>query len=429
MEEITDNHPKGESTNCINKNPVLKWSFGILALSFGTQYFSEIEGNWINSFLKYYTDLGNNLSVSILVAIRNVIGTIAFIIFGVVSDAYRSKWGRRLPFILMGAFGTALLLLFLPLIESTVLFLLIGGVLISFLSNGMHMACRVVVPDMISEDKRGRLNTMVTLMANLASILIWILSLSMLPPGTENFTRETHTLFIYSGAFVLIIVGLTSSLLLRQDSTAMELKDWKQEFMKLFKINEFRKNKNMVIVFLGSLFVLMAQAAYLPFLLILVQEVEFTLDLILLALPIILTVLGICLYFVLHFIDKVGRRRMVLIGTLIAPIGSILIVVNDSTFFFISGLAIMMPMVIVTNIGVDTWIQDVLPEDARGRFMGVIRLAHGLGQVPGVMLAGFLADHFGILYIFLAAGIILWCSVPIFLKAKESLKKADKKHI
>jgi MFS family permease len=422
MEEFKKNDQQNGSTKLDNQNPFLKWTVGILALSFGTQYFSEIEGNWINSFLKYYTDMGSNTAVSILVALRNIVGTIAFILFGVLSDVRRSRWGRRLPFIVLGAFGTAFILFFIPLIQSTILFLFIAGILISATSNGMHMSGRVIVPDMIPQEKRGRINTLMTLMANLASIIMWILSLSVLPSGVEKYSFEVHSLFILSGALVLLFIGTISLFLLRQDSARLEPKDWRDELKKIFNITEFRRNKNMLVVFLGSLFVLMAQAAYFPFLLILVQEIEFTFETIVLALPIILSVMGVCLFLVLHYIDKIGRRNIVLIGTMLAPMGSVLMVLSDSSFFFISGLAIMMPMVIVTNIGVDTWIQDLLPEEARGRFMGVIRLAHGVGQVPGVVLAGILADRFGIMYIFLAAGIILWLSVPIFLKAKESLK-------
>jgi len=419
---MSKNLLKNENLKTKIPNSILKWSLGILILSFGSQYFTEIESNWINSYLKYYTSSGNNSFVSLMVSLNNIIGTIFFILYGVISDNIRGKLGRRLPFILLGTFGTALVLFSLPFVYSTIVLLILAGVVSPILSNGMHMAGKVIVPDLIPQNKRGRLNTFVTLMANLASIIVWILSLSLLPPGSEIYSYEVHKLFILSGCFVLILTGLQAFFLLRENKIETPPRNWRLDLKNLINIKEFRENKNFFVVFLGSLFVLMSQFAYLPFLLILVQEIDFNLVQILLALPIVGGVIGLCLFLVLKYIDKIGRKKVVLTGLTIAPIGSIILILNSSTFNLITGLAIMMPLVIIINIGVDTWIQDLLPEESRGKYMGFVRLAHGIGQTPGVILAGILADLFGIMYIFLAAGIILWCSIPIFLKAKESLK-------
>jgi len=42
--------------------------------------------------------------------------------------------------------------------------------------------------------------------------------------------------------------------------------------------------------------------------------------------------------------------------------------------------------------------------------------------VPGVLLAGFLADQFGILWIFFVTSIVLWITIPFFLTVPEIIK-------
>jgi MFS family permease len=414
----SENTPTTKSAN----NHLWQWVIGIMLLSFGSQTFTEIEGNWLNSYMKYYTDLGSNTWVSLMVAVNTVIGTVFFLIWGVISDNTRSKWGRRLPFLMMATFGTAFILFFVQWIHSTVLLFILVGIAIPITSNGMHMTGKVIVPDLIEVDKRGRTNTLVTVAAALASMAIWIVSLVLLPEGQEIFSRDLHLTFIFVAIAVLCVTGIQALFFLREPPITTPPRPWNEEFRALLNYRQFKENRNFFVIFIGGLFVLMSQYAYMPFLLILVQEIDFTLETMLLALPIVGGSVGLMVALVSKYIDKIGRKKVVLMGTVIAPIGAIVITLwGTSSTMVIIGLAIMMPFATVVQIGTDTWTQDLLPKDARGRFMGIIRIGNALGRVPGVILAGLFADWFGILYIFLAGGLILWFSIPIFLHVPETL--------
>ena len=52
-------------------------------------------------------------------------------------------------------------------------------------------------------------------------------------------------------------------------------------------------------------------------------------------------------------------------------------------------------------IAVEAWVQDLLPEEKRGSFLGIINIGNALGRIPGVLIAGLIAEAYGILWVFL----------------------------
>jgi MFS family permease len=75
---------------------------------------------------------------------------------------------------------------------------------------------------------------------------------------------------------------------------------------------------------------------------------------------------------------------------------------------------------------VESWLQDLLPKESRGRFYGLINITSAIGVGLGAVISGFLADKYSIFWIFVASAIILWCSLPFFFRVPETLKKSDK---
>ena len=77
-------------------------------------------------------------------------------------------------------------------------------------------------------------------------------------------------------------------------------------------------------------------------------------------------------------------------------------------------------------IATDAWVQDLLPEEKRGSFLGIISIGNALGKAPGALIAGLVADAFGLLWIFFVSGFMLWIAIPFFLIVPETLlKKKD----
>jgi MFS family permease len=377
--------------------------------------------------MKYYGSNNSDLAVANMVSASAIIGTIFFILWGVISDNLRTKLGRRLPLILVGCFGTAVFLCLVVLTQVEVFVFLLVGVLIAITSNCLHMSNKVLVPDLIPKEKRGRVNLFVNIGAQLASIPIWIASIILLPDG-DHFSKETHDMFILIGAAVLVVTGITLFFLIKEPKIDTPPHKVIDDFKSLVDFNVLKQNKGFFMLFLATLFIIMSQNAYLPYLLIMMQDIEFEITDLIIAIPIVGGAVGIAIVIATKYIDKVGRKKIVIPSLIIAPIGGIILTfMGETKWGLIIGFAIMMPFSTIIQFGVDTWTQDMLPADARGKYIGILRIGNAIGKSIGVSFAGLMAFVFGdILWIFFTAGIILWISIPVFLMVPETLFRKDR---
>ena len=93
------------------------------------------------------------------------------------------------------------------------------------------------------------------------------------------------------------------------------------------------------------------------------------------------------------------------------------------------GFGFFLPFYLGGTTAVESWVQDILPEEARGLFFGLLNITSAIGVGLGAVMSGFLADNFGIFWIFATSGFILWISIPFFLRVPESLKRNNQEQI
>lgn len=70
----------------------------------------------------------------------------------------------------------------------------------------------------------------------------------------------------------------------------------------------------------------------------------------------------------------------------------------------------------------NAWSQDLLPEEKRGKFTGILNIVNTASQIIGSIAGGIVATLFGIQWIFLLGPFFFIGSIPIFMKVKETLK-------
>ena len=92
-------------------------------------------------------------------------------------------------------------------------------------------------------------------------------------------------------------------------------------------------------------------------------------------------------------------------------------------------LLIMIPFVINGILGVITpmqaWSQDLLPEQSRGKFLGILNIVQTVPQIIGAWIGAYIATNIGIEYVFWVSPIFFLGSIPLFLWVKETLVKKD----
>jgi MFS family permease len=89
-----------------------------------------------------------------------MIAVLAQVLFGILSDRSTSRWGRRRPFIFGGAIGEVIIIILIGLVAGlegmTGFWVLLTLYVLSMVaSNAAHAAAQGLIPDLVSEEKRG----------------------------------------------------------------------------------------------------------------------------------------------------------------------------------------------------------------------------------------------------------------------------------
>jgi MFS family permease len=120
--------------------------------------------------------------------------------------------------------------------------------------------------------------------------------------------------------------------------------------------------------------------------------------------------------------DKFGRKRFVPISMIIVSMGYLLMPFASGNYIlFIIGLPFVLIGVLSLITPLNAWSQDLLPEDKRGKFTGILNIVNTVSQIIGSFAGGIVATLFGISWIFVLGPVFFIASIPLFLKVKETV--------
>jgi MFS family permease len=121
---------------------------------------------------------------------------------GLLSDRSTSRFGRRRPYILVGA---VLDIVFLAVIALSRDYwtLLVGVLLIQFSSNISHGPLQALIPDLVPEDQRGRASAVKSLLELLPLVLVGLTIAKLVGAGQLGWA------FFATGASLLVVAALT----------------------------------------------------------------------------------------------------------------------------------------------------------------------------------------------------------------------------
>jgi MFS family permease len=122
---------------------------------------------------------------------------------GLLSDRSTSRFGRRRPYILIGALFDCLFLAAIALSWNYAA-LLISVLLIQFSSNISHGPLQGLIPDLVPEDQRGRASAFKAIMELLPIVLVGLTIAKMIGPDplTINFLHFTFPNGLVAAIFV-----------------------------------------------------------------------------------------------------------------------------------------------------------------------------------------------------------------------------------
>ncbi|GAB4321033.1 MAG: hypothetical protein Kow0069_25210 [Promethearchaeota archaeon] len=384
-------------------------------------FYGETEGQWFNSYLVNVAG-GNDYYKAVMVSTSALVGTVAFIFWGVISDNLRTARGRRVPILVPGLVATAFFVWLFGRTTNLLALIVIDGFVIGFTSNMFHCASRALVPDLFPKQVRGRVNFLSQVCVTAGSVGTWVLALSFLPEGGGQYSRWQYDVVWVLCAVLLVVAGAFSAVLIREPEVLETRRGTWNDVKLMFDRNEMAKHRDFLKLFVASLFVIMSTNAYRPWMLELLQDLTFTTGEFLAQVAVALAIFVPILWAYFHLVDRWGRKRMVLLALYLVPLSCLILAFSRYQISaVVTGIALMFSLTLGLNVALDTWTQDLLDPEARAKFLGIINVGKAAGQVPGVVLAAAVAEAFGDLTIFLVSAAFLLLAIPLFKRVPETL--------
>ena len=166
---------------------------------------------------------------------------------GAYSDRLRTKMGRRLPFILVGAPIAAITFIVLPLARSLVVFF--AACIVLLLSMAIWRTPVVaLMPDITPSKSRSQANGIINFMGGLGTVIAFIL-------GAKLYDMDpTNHAYPFWLAAVLVVLGASLVLLfIREPKTYEKAEEKRPNIIESVKNIIHEKDKNTLLI-LGSIF-------------------------------------------------------------------------------------------------------------------------------------------------------------------------------
>jgi MFS family permease len=409
-------------------------------LYMGDYLFFFFEQNYFNTYLDHVLYLPE-LFISIMVSLSATVGLISMPLWGIASDNTRTKYGRRRLFLLFGiiaGFGMVLFsfayLLFGRTQIAFIWCLIIDVLLIGITSNAFLVAERALIPDTIELEKRGRANGII----NSISYIGLLIGVAFLLLGNELFgipdprpgatgtiiTQDGHMILLSTGGLLFAIVGIIGFFFLKEKpvSELPEKKKFFTELKQTFNLTELKSHKEFFKILLARVVFQSGISSIMPFLFIFIFDQGLGTLQLLIGIAIAFPWIFIATIYLGRLSDKFGRKRFVPISMIIVSMGYLLMPFASGNYIlFIIGLPFVLIGVLSLITPLNAWSQDLLPEDKRGKFTGILNIVNTVSQIIGSFAGGIVATLFGISWIFVLGPVFFLASIPLFLKVKETV--------
>jgi len=425
---------KTEKKNSLPRG-ILIQSILIGILFGGENIFGFFEQNFMNTYLKHVLGLPE-FNVSIMVSLSALVGLIMNLSWGILSDNSRTRFGRRRPFFLIGGIFSGCFMILYAFSENFWMALIIDALIIGIFSNAYYVTGRSLIPDTVDVEYRGRANGIINIVGYIGLLIAiagFLLANEIFAiPDPENptgtiITQDGHVFVMMIGGLAIILCSIIGFIFVKETPLS-ELplkKGFFGELSNIFNFQELRKQTEFFKITLAFTVFQSGIAAIMPFLFIFIFELELsTLELIL-AVLISFPIMFFVTFILGRLADQFGRKKFVPIAIFITAIG-----MSITLFVKMGGVNLILfyigfPFVVIGLLGLVTplkaWSQDLLPDEKRGTFYGLLNIIYTVSQIIGSMAAGLVITFLDTPWIFPLGSLFFILSIPFFLWVKETL--------
>jgi len=371
---------------------------------------------YIPLFLRKFMD--SQFWINALMTFDNILAISLIPFFGGMSDRMNSRFGRRMPFLLIGIPISSLLFVLLPFHFG--LYSLLGLLFIFNLSMSIYRAPTVaLMPDITPGPLRSKANGIINFMGGLASVLV--LSL-----GAVLYDMNKSLPFVLTSILMLAALGLLY-LFIKEPMVGEKSEEERVSIMGAMKEIIANKDKSTLLVLLAIFFWFVAyqgvEATFSNYSVEFLEIKESSGSIILSAFAGCFLIFAIPSGFIA---TKVGKRRTIVVGIIgLMVVFTLLAFVRTTTT--ILGLPFNIIMMILMGIGGFFWacininsypmVVEAATEDKIGTYTGIYYFFSSLAAISGPLVFGLFVDLIGFESMFITSsasfGIALICILLI----------------
>lgn len=174
-------------------------SSGILGLGmFGVSLAAGIYNSYVPLFIRHYVP--SAAIIGLIVSVRTLMGVVLNMYVSARSDRTQSRFGRRLPYILIGMPITGMLFMLFPW-QIGAAFLIVVDLIYAVASNIFYAPTIALMPDVTPPPKRSQSNGIINGMAGLAALLAFFVG-----PALFHLGRPVPFLVVGILFFIIPVV-------------------------------------------------------------------------------------------------------------------------------------------------------------------------------------------------------------------------------
>lgn len=150
-----------------------------------------------------------------IMTIDNIFGLIFQPMFGRKSDSTRSKWGKRMPYLIFGVPVCAILFVLMPQAAKVegvpgILLLMLVVIIFNFVMSTWRAPCVAIMPDIVPPEYQSDGNAIVNMIAAAASLLAGLAATVLGAMGYKEAiaSGDYTTVFIFGAILALALFGL-----------------------------------------------------------------------------------------------------------------------------------------------------------------------------------------------------------------------------